>query len=74
MMMGVLLGLMGLDFSDERGQPLRCTKHLARAAEAAAMGIAGRLPDGKAAELEKFEDGLTRDREAFLAKKRRAPR
>jgi hypothetical protein len=68
--MMAVLAMMGLDFSDERGQPLRCTKHLVRVAEAAARGTAGKLPDREAAELEKFEDALTRDREAFLARKR----
>jgi hypothetical protein len=47
---------------------------LARVAEAAAKGIAGKLPDREAAGLAKFEDALIRDREAFLAKKRKARR
>jgi hypothetical protein len=37
---------LGLDFSDERGQPLRCTKRMSRPAEMAAKGIKGKLPPG----------------------------
>lgn len=66
------LSRLGLDFSDERGQPLRCTKLLARVAEAAARGIKGTLPDPKKAKLDQAEATLARDRDDFLAKKRRS--
>ena len=62
---------LGIDFSDERGQPLRCTKHLCRAAEAAAKGIKGKLPDRGTAALTRWEDKLRRESEAFKAKKRK---
>jgi hypothetical protein len=63
--------MLGLDFRDERGFPLRCTKILARAAEAAAKGICGaRLPDREAAALEIFSSALQRDAAAFQARKR----
>jgi hypothetical protein len=62
-----LLRSWGLDFTDDRGQPLRCTKLLSRVAEAAAKGIKGKMPDHTA----QWESALTRDREAFFAKKRK---
>lgn len=62
---------LGFDFRDDRGQPLRCTKLLCRAAEAAAKGIAGgRMPERSEAELTRFEDMLKRSRSDFLAAKR----
>lgn len=66
----VLAGF-GLDFSDERGHPLLCTKLFSRAAEFAAKGIKGKLPDRGAVELVKFADSLTRERDAYLANKRK---
>jgi hypothetical protein len=64
--MEVLLRL-GLDFSDARGQPLRCTKLLCRVAEIAAKGIKGKLPD----QTEQWADEITRSRDTFLANKRK---
>jgi hypothetical protein len=69
-----VLSEVGLDFTDGRGQPLRCTKLLARAAEAAAKGIKGKMPERQVAQLARFEEMLTKDREAFLASKRRKNR
>ena len=66
----VLRGL-GLDFRDEHGRPLRCMMLLARQAEAAAKGIAGKLPDPVAARDERWETGLAEAAEAFMASKRR---
>jgi hypothetical protein len=66
-----LMARLGLGFSDDRGQPLRCTKHLARVAEAAAKGILGRMPDRAFAKLANWEDALTKERDAFLSKKRK---
>lgn len=63
----VLLMTLGVDFSDDRGNPLRCTRWLAASAEVAARGIAGRLPDN----LDQFASSLERDRDAFIASKRR---
>ena len=67
----VMMGL-GFDFSDERGHPLRCTKAIARVAEAAVKGIVGQMPDRQAATVENWGDALKREAEAFLVKKRRA--
>lgn len=61
---------LGIDFSDERGNPLRCTRWLAASAEVAARGIAGHLPDN----LDQFASNLERDRDAFIASKRRGAR
>lgn len=66
----VLAGF-GLDFTDERGHPLRCTKLFSRVAEFAAKGIKGKLPDRGAIQLAKFEDSLMQQRDAFLANKRK---
>ncbi len=57
---------LGIDFSDERGQPLRCILGLAITVEMAARGIAGRLPDT----TEQFANKLERDRDAFMARRR----
>ena len=65
-----VLKRLGLDFSDNRGLPLRCTRYMAWVAEAAAKGIAGNLPDKDAAALSRFEDTITLARDNFLAKKR----
>ena len=63
---------LGIDFSDARGQPLRCTLYLAPAAELAARGIAGHLPDQDQAALNRISSNLEREREAFMSRKRRA--
>ena len=55
-----LLQALGLDFSDDRGQPLRCTKYLMRLAEAAAKGIAGKMPDRGEISVERFDDRMKR--------------
>jgi hypothetical protein len=68
--MEMLLGL-GVDFRDERGNPLRCTNALALVAEAAAKGVAGRLPDRGEADAMSFEEKLKRDRDAFLRMRHR---
>ena len=67
----VVLRGLGLDFTDEQGRPLRCTTFLSRQAEAAAKGIAGKLPDPVAANVHLWETGLTEARDAFMANKRR---
>jgi hypothetical protein len=61
----------GLDFRDEVGHPLRCTMRLCRQAEAAAKGIAGKLPDVAAAEEKRLADKLEQEAEAFMASRRR---
>ncbi|MGV1758883.1 hypothetical protein ACQZ6F_19070 [Rhizobium sp. A22-96] len=66
----ILLGL-GLDFRDQRGQPMRRVKLFARQAEAAAKGIMGRLPDREAASLESWASALERDAKEHMSRKRR---
>lgn len=66
-----VLKRLGLDFSDDRGHPLRCTKLFSRVAEFAAKGRKGKLPDQGAIQLSKFEDSLKRQRDAYLANKRK---
>jgi hypothetical protein len=61
---------LGVDFRDERGQPLRCTLPLAGAVEIAVKGIAGRVPDPNKAALDRLASNLERDRDAFMARKR----
>lgn len=63
---------IGVDFSDTRGHPLRCTLLLAASAEIAAKGIAGHLPDQGQATLDRIASNLERERDAFIGRKRRA--
>ncbi|MGB8276842.1 MAG: hypothetical protein WCF20_02745 [Methylovirgula sp.] len=49
-----VLKRLGLDFYDDRGFPLRCTRWFSRQAEAAAKGIKGRMPDQDSADLERW--------------------
>lgn len=61
---------LGVDMRDERGLPLRCTKLLYRQAEAAAKGIAGRLPDQIELRFNKWEKGLMNAANSHLAAKK----
>lgn len=63
---------IGIDFSDARGHPLRCTLLLAGPAEVAAKGLAGYMPGSDKASLDRITANLERDRDAFIANKRRA--
>lgn len=67
----VLLGL-SLDFRDNLGRPLLCTKHFCRQAEAAARGIMGRMPDRVTANLETWTKTLEREAREHMARKRSA--
>jgi hypothetical protein len=62
---------LGVDLRDERGLPLRSTKLLFRQAEAAAKGIAGRLPDHAELKLSKWEKNLRQAAKTHLASKKR---
>lgn len=64
-----LLGL-GLDFRDERGLPLRCTKLFMRQAEAAAKGIVGRLPSRGDAEVAQWKTNLEQEADLYMRRKR----
>lgn len=66
-----ILKPLGLDFSDDRGFPLRCTMYFRRQAEAAAKGIAGHMPDVTALSVDRFENNLAAQVRAFIAKKGR---
>lgn len=61
---------LGVDFSDHRGQPLKCTKALAMVAEAAARGIKGQMPDAEEASVESWEDSLASQAEEFQRRRR----
>ncbi len=58
------------DFKGDDGFPLRCTKLFRRQAEAVIKGIMGKLPDLKLIDEKHMESTLTRDRDAFIAKRK----
>lgn len=60
---------LGLDFRDDRGQPMRSTIFLARQAEAACKGIAGKLPDEHEADAREWEARLRKEAQSFKTKK-----
>ncbi|MER9683494.1 hypothetical protein NKJ23_30060 [Mesorhizobium sp. M0184] len=62
--------VLGLDFRDGKGQPLRCTKLFCRQAEAAAKGILGKMPDRTVAGLESWTKKLEREAREHMNKKR----
>ncbi|WP_105435851.1 hypothetical protein [Neorhizobium tomejilense] len=64
--------VLGADFRDGRGNPLRCTKLLCRQVEAAALKIMGHLPDVNALGLKTWESKLEKDAQLHLARKGRA--
>ena len=61
----------GVDMRDGRGLPLRSTKLLFRQAEAAAKGIAGRMPDPADLKLNEWEKKIVKDANSHLAAKKR---
>jgi hypothetical protein len=61
----------GFDFSDERGNPIRSTKMLARVAEAAAKNYAGHMPNSDAARLDRWGEALEKQREEFIKARKR---
>jgi len=63
--------MLGVDFRDERGDPLRCTKLFGRQVTAAVMKIMGRLPDADALGLKNWESMLEKDAQMHLARKRK---
>ena len=70
-----LLTKLGLDFTDDNGQPLRCLARFFRAAEAAAKrmnGFSTSLPTLEQISVSSFGDAMAADAQAFLAKKRRS--
>lgn len=63
--------VLGLDFRDRKGQPLRCTKLFCRQAEAAAKGILGKMPDRTVAGLDSWANKLEREAREHMSKKRK---
>lgn len=61
--------ILGVDFRDDRGDPLRCTKLFGRQVTAAVLKIAGRLPDADALGLKSWENKLKKDAQLHLARK-----
>ncbi len=65
---------LGFDLRCNRGQPLRSTEAIAAQIEAAARGLAGKLPDRAAIEVESFEARIAADAAAFVLRKREGRR
>ncbi len=65
-----ILLMLGLDFRDDRGQPLRCTKLLCRQAEAAARGMMGKMPDRAEVGFEAWAKKLEQDAKQHMARKK----
>ncbi|MCV9962192.1 hypothetical protein OIU34_09800 [Pararhizobium sp. BT-229] len=65
-----ILLMLGFDFRDDRGQPLRCTKFLCRQAEAAARGMMGTMPDRAEVGLEAWAKKLEQDAKQHMARKK----
>jgi hypothetical protein len=63
---------MGVDFRNDRGDPLRCTKLLCRQVEGAVTKVLGRLPDVQELELKALESKLENDVRLHLARKGKA--
>lgn len=61
--------MMGVDFRDDRGDPLRCTKLFGRQVTAAVLQIGGRLPDADVVGLKNWESKLESDAKLHLARK-----
>jgi hypothetical protein len=61
---------LGLDFREDRGHPMRSTIFLARQAEAACKGIAGKIPEEN--EADERDWGARLQKEAQDFKKKRA--
>lgn len=58
-----------LDFTDARGEPLRCLPHIARCVEAACKGLAGSIPDLDAIMAKARASKLEKEVEVFQARK-----
>jgi hypothetical protein len=65
-----VLKRLGLDFTDDQGHPLRCTRPLSRSAEAVAKGICGKMPDRSAASLSSWENKMATDAQNYLRGRR----
>jgi hypothetical protein len=61
--------ILGVDFRDDRGDPLRCTKLFGRQVTAAVLKIMGGLPDADALGLKSWERKLEKDAQLHLARK-----
>lgn len=65
-----MLGRHGIDASDGAGAPLRGLHLIVEQLEAAAKGIAGRMPDLAQVAADRFGESLAADAAAYLARKR----
>lgn len=64
--------VMGVDFRDERGDPLRCTKFLCRQVEGAVFKVIGHLPDAEELGLKTWESKLRKEAQLHQARKGRS--
>lgn len=55
----------GLDFRNDEGQPLLCTKTICRVVESVVKGRKGRLPDWQEVDAQSWGDSLERDAKAW---------
>ncbi|MBY4615711.1 hypothetical protein [Rhizobium redzepovicii] len=63
--------VLGVDFRDERGDPLRCTKFLSRQVEGAVFNVMGHLPDFEELGLKTWESRLQKEANLHLSRKGR---
>jgi hypothetical protein len=66
----LILLVLGVDFRNERGDPLRCTKFLCRQVEAAVGKVMGHLPDVEELGLKSWESRLQKEAHLHLSRKR----
>lgn len=64
--------VLGVDFRDERGDPLRCTKFLCRQVEGAVRRVMGHLPDAEELGLKTWENRLQKEAHLHQARKGRS--
>ncbi|MGO7836511.1 hypothetical protein [Rhizobium johnstonii] len=64
--------VLGVDFRDERGDPLRCTKFLCRQVEGALFKVMGHLPDVEELGLKTWESKLQKEAQLHLCRKGRS--
>lgn len=61
----VYLRPLGWDLTDDKGQPLRITRHVCRVIEAVAKGVAGTAPDAEIIDREAWTAKIQQDADAF---------
>ena len=63
---------LGVDFRDENDKPLKCMSLFAVQAEAAAKGLAGKLPDLGEVSEKRWQAKIEAEAKAFIAKKNKS--